>query len=55
MHCQKPERTGGGRSRQAGRNDVDSQAHEEIHFMERQRGHAMEQLEVISVRVGTHM
>lgn len=33
-----------------GRNDVDRQAQEELHFMERQRVHAMEQLEVRRVQ-----
>lgn len=33
-------------SRHTGWNDVDFQAREELHFMERQRGHALERLKV---------
>lgn len=42
---QDPGQSGETRSKQ-GRKDVDSQAQEEIHYMERHRGHTMEQLEV---------
>lgn len=41
---QDPGQSGEPRSKQ-GRKNVDSQAQEEIHYMERHRGHAVEQLE----------
>lgn len=46
MMCQDPERIGGTRVIQRGQNNVDSQAQEDINFLECQRRRAIEQLEV---------
>lgn len=48
-NVQDPGRVGGSRSTQCGQNNVDSQAQEEIHFIECQRRRAIEQSEVRKV------